>query len=213
MELIFTIVTSILAVKAFKVYRIIDTDKVKFFFLGFFQIAIAYILLLGLNILTFISLKLQFVPTQYVASQVTATMPIGFSLYHLGLLLHLLLLISGIVTLMFMTFNISNVKVYGMLQLTVLIVLLSSYRIIYLFHLLALVYLAYIAAYYYKNFKQKGHKTSLIIFLAFIFLLLGRAQFMFMHAPIFFILGNVLELIGYILLASSLIPILRKTKN
>jgi hypothetical protein len=213
-EFVFAIITSLLAYKAFKVYRVIGTEKVRLFFLGFFQIAIAYLVLLGLNILTLFSVMSQFNPTAYIASNMLqASVPLGFSLYHFGSLIHLLLLMSGIVTLTYMTFNITNKNVFAIMQLLVFISLLSSYKILYLSHLLAIVCITYIILYYYKIYVAKENKNTLLVLLAFVFLLLGRAQFIFTHEPVFFILGHILELVAYILFARSLAPILRRRKS
>jgi len=205
-ELFFAITTLAVCLYAFKIYNLSKQGHPKllayaflFFSLSYFIESItnfAIISKLNQNICTILKIK---------------------SVYALnltGIYLHILLFTIGLVTLTYMILNIKDKKAYSLLLIISIFFVLSSTNKIYAFYLLSTILLIYISSHYLTNYIRNKQIKTLLVLIAFIFLLLGNAHFMFAvnHVP-FYIIGHFLELAAYLLILLNLILVFKNGKK
>ena len=197
MEILFGIITLAVSFVAWKIYRITQEKTVRHFSVGFFLIACSYILWAGINM--FVVSKAS-EGVHLLAWDNLAVMSL------LGVYAHMLLLISGLVTLAYTTFKIRNGGVYYiMLGLSLLVIVVSLNKII-TFRILSVFLLSFITYYYFIEYLFRQNKKTQRIFIAFFLLLLSNLDFVFSsHSYQAYVLGHFIQLGAYILILMSLI--------
>ncbi len=203
LELIFALITLVLSIYSFRIFRLSEQRQTKFFGLAFAFISASYFLQ------SFVSLRM--ILNENI-NEVLSLVEIS-TINNLGLRLHMMFFLMGLVTLAYMTFKVKSGKTYAfMLILVVAAIMMSSY-VVYLFHLLSTILLAYVLTYYLFNYrrKKKRKRRSLLIIIAFAFLLIGSMDFFFSFSTsMYYVIGHMLELVAYLIILINLITVLRK---
>jgi hypothetical protein len=101
--------------------------------------------------------------------------------------------------------------VFWLLLITSVLTIYFGSNPLLMFFILSSIFLVFIAYYFMQNyFKHKQAKT-LLIGLAFLSLLLGQIQFIFLsHRYLFYIIGNILQFIGYLLILWNFLLLRKK---
>lgn len=125
----------------------------------------------------------------------------------------MLFFIGGLILLTYMTFRTKNKPMLFLLFGTVFLSLLLNPFPLFLFHVLASLFLIIIVIHYYRNYQRKKKLQTFLVFLAFVFLLLGNFSLIFsVRHPGPFTLGRILELIAYFFILTDLVLIYKKKK-
>ena len=203
LELVFAITAMVLALYAIKLYKITSQKSAKLFGSGFFLISISYFLQAVLNFLVLGELN-EPAPLFTKINDV-------LTYQYLGIYFHIFLMLSGLMVLLYMSFNIKNKKALMALILIVLLPLLFDVNINYTFYLISTIAFAFIAGYYIDNYLKNPKKLSMLTAVAFIILMIGSALFLFSaNQPLFYAIGHILHFIAYALILINFYLVLKK---
>jgi hypothetical protein len=203
LEGLFAIITIGVALLAYKIYKNTGTKQVRHLSVAFLFIAISYILQ---------SLFNAFAITQ-INESICSTLKVQniYVFQMLGNYFQMLFMMVGLVILLYMTLKVEKQRIlWFLLALTVLPLLLFPHTM-QLFFFFATVTLGFILWHFIGNYKLHRQSKTLLITLAFLFLFIGKAHFLFaVNHQLFYVLGHILELIAYILILTNLILVLKK---
>ena len=193
LELIFTIITFVVAMFALKIYKATDQKQVKLFGISFLLMSISY----------FIESIFNFMILSKANEEICRVIKIQSIIFFdtMGIYAHMILMTLGLVTLVYMTFKTKKKRIFWLLLLTSLSGIILSRNKLYIFFVLSTIYLAFISWHFITNYLKNKQKKTLLIALAFLLLLFGDIHFMFSvnHQP-FYVIGHVLELFAYLLI-------------
>lgn len=205
LEVIFSIITLIVALYSFKVYRLAGQRESKLLGISFLLISISYSLWAILN--SFALRELNEAQSRFT---LTDLMHYGL-ISSIGIYGHILLYLTGIITLTYMTLRIKSSKIYSLLICLVLITsFLVEEKYIVIYFLSSILLLFVIIGYVEEYWKNKNKGVLLTIY-AFMLLFLGRFDFVFSTSRyIFYVVGHLLELVAYMLILISLLIVIRQ---
>jgi hypothetical protein len=203
LEFFFAIMSVSVALFALKVYKATNQKQTRLFGISFMFISLAYLTQALMNIIAFHE------ATEYVCPVMAMQ---SIMLYDtIGVFANILLMTIGLSTLTYMTLKTDKVRVLLLLMLLSLTALLTSRDIISAYFMISSLLLAIITWHFIDNHIKQKKKTSLMIMIAFIFLLLGRIHFLFsMNHQMFYALGHMLELVAYLLILWNFYLVLKK---
>ena len=164
-ELVFAVVSLILALFAFKLYRITDENKSKLFGISFLLISISYMVQFISNLLVITKLNEQICAAAGLSSV--------NSVSYFGAYIHFLLMLTGFAVLLYMTFNIKHPEVLLFLLILSIVTLVMSGNEFSTFYLLSTLFLSFITWHFVKNYVRNRQKLTLLVALAFSFFLFG----------------------------------------
>ncbi len=203
LELAFALIALIVSLYAFKVYKLSEQYQSKLFGFAFLFFSISY----------FIQSFFNFAIISELNKNICNMMKMqDINLFNsLGIYTHIFFFITGLVTLTYMTLGIKNMKVYSLILLVSFISIFFSLNKLYWFYALSSLFLIYIVSHYFINYlKNKQFKTILVL-VAFGFLLFGQMHFIFAVDHVrHYITGHLLELVAYVLILINLILVLKK---
>ncbi len=202
LELIFSIVTLIVALYALKVYRIFEQREIKLLSISFFLISASYLMKAALNL---------FVLREVIEGvRILNYSNLNF-LGILGFYSYIILFMTGLVTLTYITFKIKSWRVYSLILATNLIIIFFNNDKSFAFNLLSSILLFYVIINYSIEYKNKKNGKTLLVLLAFIALLFSGIGFIFAESYYAnYVIGHILELASYLLILTSLILTMRK---
>jgi len=214
LEFFFFTIALIISFYANKIYTLTKQKEHKFFSIGFLLISLSYLVLLFLNLffLTKRNNRIFIVEINQI-----------ISLTNLIFFLYSVLFIMGLVTLVYMAFELKNAKLYVLLTLLGIVPILFSTSRNWLLYPISAVFLLFLSIYFLERYYETGKTKTLISFIAFVLLLLTRVEFVFAskNLPFFlfekcdmhFIIAHLIESIAYLLLLFNLINILKNDKK
>jgi hypothetical protein len=87
-------------------------------------------------------------------------------------------------------------------------------QVYYIFHLTVLLILGLIIKNYYNIYSKNKNINTKMLVIVFGILLLSRINFLFLvKSPLFYVMGNIIELVGYVVLLLLMTRILRQSKK
>ncbi len=203
LELAFAIVSLIVGIYAFKIYKLSEQQESKLFSIAFFSISVSY----------FIQSFLNFAIISELNENISILLRINNinTMNNLGIFAHMIFFMAGLITLVYMTLRIRSVKAYSLLFIIIMLSLIFSLNKLYIFYLLSSVLLLYILIHYFKNYFESRKPRMLLVLVAFAFLLFGTIHFIFsLNHGLYYVIGHFLELIAYLLILTNLILVIRK---
>ncbi len=204
LELLFGIITLIVAIFSYKIYNISKERKIRNFSLGFFLISFSYIIWAVLNISLI----------QKVAKGVSFTALLDINnLWKLGLAFQMLFLIAGLAMLVYSVLDVKKGGIYYLLLGLSLTAIVASVERIITFRIVSLFLLSFIAYHYLWEYIENKNKTTLKVMFAFILLFISNLDMAF--APRYsgaFVAGHIIELIAYALILTTMAKTLKKKK-
>jgi len=205
-ELFFAVITLIVSLYAFKVYKLSNQNQTRLFGFAFLSFSISYFIQSILNY-TIISEMAQTI-CNVVKIQSVDTLNL------LGTSTHIFFFIIGLVTLAYMTLNIESKKTYFLLLASSLLSFFIVANKISWFYVFSSLLLIFISMHYLSNFIKNKKPKTFIVFLAFLFLLFGHIHFIFsINHIISYVIGHFLELVAYILILINLVLVLKNGKK
>ena len=202
MELLFSFITFLVAIFAFRVSSITKDRKTKLFGISFLLISLSYVIWAGLN---FWSVKL--VNTGFREISINSVAFVGVS----SLYAYMVLFVAGLVTLAYIICSEGKGKTYYLLLgLSLLVVASSLYKLVS-FRILSIFLISFILYHYFDEYLKNKNKKTLYVFLAFILLFLSSIDFLLL--PLYYqtyVLGHILELAAYLLILVTLIKSVKR---
>lgn len=202
-ELAFAIITLVVSIFAFRIYKLTDQRQSSLFGISFLFISISY----------FIQSFLNFAIISRLNEGICRVMNISSVniLNNIGIYANMFFFISGLLTLTFMTLKERSMKSYSLVVVLILLSLVFGSFKLHLFYLLASILLIYISVHYFWNYIRNRQLKTLIVFIAFIFLLSSTVHFIFsVNHSAYYVLGHFLELVAYLLILINLILVVKK---
>ncbi|MFH1174939.1 MAG: hypothetical protein V1725_07435 [archaeon] len=197
-QIAFAIVALLVSIYAFKVYKLSGQQASKIFGIGFLLIFISYFLQLLLNIIVLVQLNdeiCNMIQLKDVAL-----------LYNIGVYTHLFFFILGLGVLSFISVHLEGWKARTLLLIIIFTALLLSINGFLMYYLLSSILLAFLVIHYGQNYARHRRKHTLLVLIGFVFLLLGSIYFMFSsERGLFYVLGNALALVAFILILTNLL--------
>jgi hypothetical protein len=205
LELLFALVTILIAFFAYRTYKIAKQREILLFSIAFFSIGIGYLQEVIYNS----SLIFGFTRTSLIPI-------IGSSANFLNLglmvgLIHMITFIFGLSLLIYTIWPKRNKKLFGVIVGLALIGLLTSGNVILTFFLITSLMFFTLTLHYYQIFERKKTKYSLYLFMGFFALFLGHIQLAAAtNLSMLFIASHITTFFGFLLL---LINLLRAIKS
>ncbi|MDP2926408.1 MAG: hypothetical protein Q8N99_08575 [Nanoarchaeota archaeon] len=205
-ELAFAIISLLVCFISYKIYKLTEENSLKLFGISFLFISISYFIQSFFNFAIYSELS------KNVVSLLSLSDINFFNL--LGVYTNIIFFSLGLITLVYMTLKIKSPKTYSLLVIIPIFLLFMGCNKLYLYYALTSILLIYIAIYYFSNYINKRNLKSLLVFIAFDFLLFGQIHFIFsINHVLYYILGHFLELIAYLLILINLILIHKNGKK
>ncbi|MAG78365.1 hypothetical protein CL616_03305 [archaeon] len=183
-NIVFAIVTLFIAGLSYKAKHLTKEKKYSYFGLSF--------LLAGLAFLLFVIFSL-FQNNQFLLN-ILATFDFVF-------FLHMFLILLSYLILSIIILKITNKNVMALLLILILLFVLFSFQYFVKFHIISFVLLAFLTYQFYKNYQKKRNINTKFVFVSFFLLTSSHIFFAAIRASqALYIAGEVLQLLGYILL-------------
>jgi hypothetical protein len=202
-QLIFSVVTLIVSMYAFKVFRLTQKKESRDLGLGFLFISISYSVwaLLNLGVMARLS--------GFLCS--ILNLCISNVLHELWIYIYMILFIIGILVLLHISLKNASYKVSILLALFFFLVMFFSTKTLFFFYLLTSVVLIFLLVHYFQHFQRKNQTRPLMMALAFLFLVIGNILFVFgLSSGTAYMIGLLFEFTSYMTILFSLPISLRK---
>ena len=206
LETLFILITLMIAGYAYRVYRFTGGKQFKRWAVGFLLISAAYLIQAITNFAIYQEL------VENTASPFIYQFLEVNRLYNIGLILHIVLFLSGYLLLMLVSLRIEDKRLIPLFAALILVTALGSIPFPPLFETVVGLILVYLIASTAQHHKG-GRKTvsNGLVIAGFSVVLLGQLAYIFITVwNVSYALGHVLEFIGYCALATSMIVIMRK---
>jgi len=197
LEFLFALVSFAVSHYAFKVHRISMQRPARLFGFAFLFIGIAYVVqsLLNLGIVEYFGRN-------------------AYALYVSGIYIHMALWVVALTALSYVACKSENRHFYLLLLTSLLLSIFFSANGGFLFYLLSSLLLVFISVFYFQNYMKNRQLNTMLILMAFLFLLFGKIHFLFaLDHGTYYVVGHVLELAAYLLILANLILVLRHDKK
>jgi len=202
-ELLFAVTCMMVAIFAISIYRRTGQRLVKYFGVSFSLISISYFIQSILNMLLISKL------TEDVSMTVKTVAVISFE--SLATLIHMLFMTAGISILLYTTLKDRSQRTLWLVILVALSSVFFSQNYIYMFYVISTIYLAFISWHYVQKYKKIRQPRTLLVALAFLFLLFGSFHFLIsVNHQIFYPIGRILEFFAYLLILINLYLVRKK---
>ncbi len=201
LESLFFLVTLFVGIFALKIYKLSSNNQSKLFGISFIFIALSYVFGIITNIIFIYKIR--------------NLQPIGIFTYthltNLASYVHMLLFITGLVTLVYMSLNIKNFRIFSLLfALSITPLTITSSKIA-TFQIFSSLLLMYIAGHYLLRYIEEENKKNLSITLSFVLLLIVNIVLIFStKAEIYYVVADIISLCAYALILIKLIKINKK---
>ena len=202
MEILFAIITCLVAVFAFKINKVTKERKIWLLGVAFLLMGLSYIFLGVINYWF-----AQIASEQFREVSIGEIQTVGI----VGVYLYMILFTSGLVTLGYLTAGMKKGKTYYLLFGLSLLVIASSFYKLITFRILAVFLLSFIAYQYFDDYLKNKNKKEFWILLSFTILFLSSVCFIF--SPVYYpayIVGHLFELLAYIIMLVVLIKTVKK---
>ena len=205
-QLVFVIVTALIAYYAYNVYRVTGKSNSKLYSLGFLGLAIGYLMQALLNLFIAGGVSSQDILALATSNMASTTLQLSAIPTIVGMIATL----AGVATLAYVTLKEKNRQILALfILLSLTSILTPAYPLLY--HLTTSIFLGFITLQYYKHHVKKQTPNSLMVYLGFGFVLLGTLQLAVADfMDVFYIIGQFISLIGYLLLLWSLLRVVGK---
>ncbi len=215
MDIVGVVVLLFVGIFSWKCYRIDRKEKNKKYFylaLAFFVLAIGFLF----KILTNFTIYYTTLKTQQIGMMVVTYTFVNESnvLFNIGLLVYRILTLLGLYFLFSLYYP---AKDKATMFLMIFFILLIGYFLrsaFYVFHLITFLFFLFITISYYKNYCKTRDCLGKYLFGSFMVLTLSQLILMLYDVhPLFYSLGEIVQLIGYLGLAVTFFMVRRYGKK
>lgn len=203
LEFLFAVITMIVAVQGFKIYKATLQKQPLYLAWSFLLISISNIIQSIINFLIITKLNENI-------SQIVKIKSITM-FNNIGIYTHMFFMLVGLSILTFMTLKTKEIR--GLILITILSlasVFLSANPFL-IYNVMTSILLITIVLYYIKNFLKNKKTNTLLIAIAFTFLLFGSIHFLFaVNHGLFYAIGNILELVAFSLVLINFVRVKKR---
>jgi hypothetical protein len=193
MQVFFALITLLITYLSFKVYRIVKNPQARSMGIAFSLIFLSYLVQASINFINMIGIN----PKLYV---VFGIHPLSV-FRNQGLYIHMIMMTIGLAFLMYTVFKAKDPSLLWYFILSSFLVFLLSGNKLIGFFMLTSLYLGFLSYHFFLNYRKRRKIAPLFVALGFFFLFLGHVGFSFMAtSTLFYIIGHVLDFIGYFFL-------------
>lgn len=190
LEFLFAIVTFIVALLGFRIYHRTSQKQPLFLAWGFLLISISNILQSILNFLAITELN------ENVCGVINLQSITVFNT--VGTYLHMFFMVLGLAVLSFMTLRSDDLRGLFLIAILSLLAVFFSANPLYFFYVVSSLLLLFISWFFIRNFLQNKQTKTLLVAIAFLFLLFGSVHFLIaVNHQLFYVVGHFLELVAY----------------
>ena len=193
LELLFAVIALMVSIFAFKMYKATNQKQIKLFGISFAFISISYFIQSIFNYL--------------IITKANENVCRAFKIQSIawfdavGLYAHILFMTVGLAILAYMTFKTEKTRILWLMMATSLLGIFLSINTLYMFFLFSTIYLVLLSWHFITNYLQNKQKKTLLIAVAFLFMLFGSVHFLVaVNHQLFYAIGHVLELVAYLLI-------------
>jgi len=207
-EMISLVVAFLIAFFSYKAYNLTRERRYFFFALAFFLIGVSFVSKLYGLIFACSTLN-----KAIIGYSTAVTQKIEFIrfVYSMGYFLQRFIMLVGLLVLTALCLKISNKKVLSLLVIFVFIATWFSDQTYLIYHVIAAVLLVYISLYFYVNYLIKKTFNARLVPMSFFLLLASQIFFIFvLYNMHFYVLANLLQLAGFVLLLVAYILVVKK---
>jgi hypothetical protein len=202
LELAFAVILLLVALLAFRVYRVTGHKPSRLLGVGFLFISLSNFVESALNFLMIAKTD----SSNQIFTNLSLTLLNDLSVYF-----YMIFTTIGLAILLYMSFKIEKQIVLGLVIITSLLFIFLSKDQVYSFYLLAMIYLGVVSFSFIRTYLNNRKFDTLLITLAFIFLFIDRALFVFsFDRELSYVIGHFPELIAYLLILWDFYLIKRK---
>ncbi|MEK6974682.1 MAG: hypothetical protein AABW41_05610 [Nanoarchaeota archaeon] len=201
------IVSFLVGVLAYKIYKLTSQKKYLNFCTAFLMIAAALSFKIISNFVVFYKTVEK---TFYGLFTVTYTHSFDFinlaSLY----LFRVMFLIAFLIILINI-YGIKDKKIISLIVFLSIVSIFFSNFTYLLFHLILALVIGFISFHYFKNYSSKKRRTALLVMLSFLAIFLSQLMFIFyVYQTGFYVLAETFQLLGFLFLLLAYVLISRK---
>jgi hypothetical protein len=199
------LVTIAIGLYSYKIYKLLKDKKYFYFALAFLFIAFSFIT--QAVVITLIALEILRLQDLF------ALIPTIYIIKNLGFLAYSALMVAAYMIILIISSKIKDRNIMSLLMiLAVLGVLIGGANEMYnVFYVVSAILLGYIVKAYYSNYTKKKAKSAWFVLLSFSVIFIAQLFFIFYPLwPMFYVIGHIVQMIGYLILLGSLILVLRK---
>ena len=202
-EVIFAVMTLLVGVYSYKIYKLTAHRASHLFSLGFFSIAISYIILALYNFLLLTEMNQKICA---IANISNVTLFTNSQMY-----LHLFFYLIGLMILLYITLKVPCKRVFSLLGLLVFISFVFTLHNPFGAYILSTVLLAYIFWYYMNNYLSRPILSKQLVMIGFGMLLGANILFIFsFDYGAYYIIAHIIKFIAYSIILINLIVLLRR---
>lgn len=206
-ELLFFILTLVIALYAFKIYRISDQRESRNFASAFLFLSVSYIVLVIINYL-FLSI----ISGNLMSLEIDDLL----GLKNIAIFAYMAFFILGFVTLFYTTLKIRNIRIYSvLLLLSAILITLSSDKSLAIY-LLSSIFLILVGYHYFREYFRLKNKNTLFVAIGILFIFISNILMGFVGSyilPDLYVSSRIFETIGYAFIITSLIKVLKNGKK
>jgi len=206
-EVIASVATLLIAFYSFRVFRLTKLRKYLYFMLAFLLISGSYFLRAVADYTVYSSL-IGHIPN--ITSAITNVAPIQ-TYYSLGILAFMVLSFAGFMMLVALYIGITSYRTVALLFLLAILIAFLSVNKFVAFHATLIIMLLFIVARLSINFGRKKRASSFLVLYGMSCLLAAQLFFFLLSFDVvYYVVGHVVQLFGFILLLLNMIIIFNK---
>jgi len=206
-EIVAMFITLFIAVYSIRIYFLSKLKKFLYFTLAFLFLSASYFIRAIADYVVYSSLTAH-IPNLMLTVQTIAPLP---AIYSFVYLIYVFLTFAGFMILVAIFMRIRKVQTVSLLFALVLVLALFSQSRFLAFHLTMIILLLYIVVHLLHNYIKKGTISAFFVLLSMISLLIGHVFFYLSSFDrLFYAVGHVLQLSGFLLLLINMFLVLRR---
>jgi len=202
-----TLVTFLIAVYSFRVFLLTRLRRYMYISLAFLFLCGSYVIKAIADYMVFNHLTRR-IPNVIETVSKVVEMPV---LFNLGLLVYIFLSLAGFLILVAVYMRIQSIRVLTLLFLLVIVLAFLSQSTFVAFHITLFIMLLFIVLHLLSNHIQKNRLNTFFTLFSFACIFIAQVFFVLLSIdPVYYVVGQCLQLFGFILLLINMIIVLRK---
>ncbi len=201
------LVTLLIAFYSLKVYNITRDRRYLYFTLAFLSVTASYIIRAAADYVAYTHL-IGRIPNITQALSKVASISL---LYSIAYFIHVFLMLAGFMILVAVFMRIDNIRTVSLLFILLLFISFLSQSTFFAFHVSMIIMLLYIVIHLFHNHSRIRRVNSFIVLYSMLALLVSQVFLVLVNLDrIYIVVGNVLQLAGFVLLLLNMVLVFRK---
>lgn len=193
LEFMFAIISLVVSMFAFHIYKMCSQKQAHLFGISFLLISISY----------FIQTIFNFLIVAKLNEQICGVIKIEDAAVFdaLGMYIQIIFMTTGLALLTYMTLKTESPRIFWLIFSLGIMGIFAAKHVLYMYYLVSAVMLIFLSWHFVDNYLKRKKKQTLLIALAFVFLLVRDIQFVFsIDYELFYVAGRLCELAAYLLI-------------